>query len=355
MWSPRRVPGWKTNVTLIVLILLIGLYLQFCFSGSKPSTSSKTSTVTETTTTAKKSEPVTQQQETRPEPEPQRPAPQTDLPSISIPIPPAMTTPTVTPEVAPAVPVTPVAMPTVTPVAPVAPVTPVTPITPVPPIVSTQELIQDLGNADIRIAHDSALRLILRDDAVPNLVEAYASGNTTMKIRTMWCLQRMGEPRRLWLNRVLANQVNWRPSLVKAVEDVLNALNGEFSPQPTNLPEVTNDQIIARISELRETLSKREAEYNQLVIDQREMSRELTEAKARVETIARRYHWDNNRQDANLVIQLKGTIKDQERAILQKTKEINSLSEQNKLLSIKIDTLKEIRSPKCLTTPSCYR
>jgi hypothetical protein len=322
-------------VTVVVLIILVGIGLEIYFSKPKPESTKSTVKETTTTTTAgKKSEPVAQQQETRPISEPRRPEPPTDLPSISAPTPPATATPPATP-------------------APVA-----TPVAPVRPVVSNRDLIQDLGSTDVEIAYDSARRLIRRDDATFELTEAFASGDATLKTRTLWCLRRMGEPCRLWLNGVLENPDCWRPSLVTTVKDVLNALNGEFSPQPVNLPpEVTNDQIMAKIAELSEALGKRKIEYDQLMAEQSKLRKELTAAETRAETVARSFHTSHRRSEQDYVIQLKNTIDAWRGIAYVQSGQLSSLSEQIRRLSAEIEALKTrpYPPPAPTITPSCSR
>jgi len=335
-------PRWQTIIRIVLsiwLILFLWLILSTWLGSSSKNEKSTVKETTTTTTTAKKSEP---------EPEPRRPTPPTDLPSTSNPLPPVTATPPVTP-------------------APVATlVTPVI-VAPTTPTVSNQELIRGLRNTDVRVAKASAIWLIARNDAVRDLVEEFASGDAVMKTRTLWCLKLMGESTRRWLNDVLANPRNWSPELTVAAGDVLDSLNGEFSPQPVVLPEVTNEQIRAEITELSEKLGEDRANYDQLLNKHQELRRELTEAKTEATTAARRYlsnsrsnHWSSYRHDANRAVELNATIRTWQGIIYAQSEQLRSLSEQIRRLSEDIEILKTRPTPPPppapLIAPSCrYR
>lgn len=91
------------------------------------------------------------------------------------------------------------------------------------PVVTTAVLLTELMDKDVATdgtAMKAARRLMLRNTAIPELVQAYASGNPEAKKRVAYVLRYMGEPARLWLNGVLTNPDGYTPSILKAVEDL---------------------------------------------------------------------------------------------------------------------------------------
>ena len=96
-----------------------------------------------------------------------------------------------------------------------------TPKATVPAYVQTSDLIADMASNSREAAFDAACRLKRRPEAMKELVEAYASGDSTTKARVAWIINKMGEPARQWVDDVLANPASYRPNLVLTVKEIL--------------------------------------------------------------------------------------------------------------------------------------
>jgi chromosome segregation ATPase len=195
------------------------------------------------------------------------------------------------------------------------------PISPAP-VVPISSLIQDMGSNDVKIAKEAAYRLIRRQDTVLAIVEAYDS-NETMKARALWCLKNMGETTRSWLNKVLSNPEQYRPSLVFAAKNIADELGGNFS-----MPEYKNEEIIAKINELKTSLANKEFEYNQLFTELKKQIKELSEATIRLETSAKIALRTHNRQDAFYVVHFKVYVEELKENVSKLSDKIALLEEE---------------------------
>jgi len=203
------------------------------------------------------------------------------------------------------------------------------PISPVP-LVPISNLVQDMGSNDIRTAKEAAYRLIRRQDTVSALVEAYSSNDKTMKARALWCLKNMGETTRNWLNQVLSNPDQYRPSLVSAAQNIADELGGNFSPPESNATKkaTENEEVLAKINELKANLVSKEAEYSQLLTELKKQAKELSATTVKLETNAKMALRTHNRQDAIYVVQLKAYVEELKENISKLSGKIALLEEE---------------------------
>ncbi len=206
----------------------------------------------------------------------------------------------------------------------------------VPP--STQELILALGDSNGAVAKEAAVQLI-NLAAVSELTDAFATGNSKMKERVLWCLRQMNEPVRVFFSEVRSKPMDFHPRVKVAVEEISTALSGGFYQSTIGpVDEPTENSIEKRVLLLR--LENQLKEERTTLAELR--SKMLQAARnAHTSWVSPGYYWNRQaksitvrRQYAMECISLKTQITETEGVISLLSDEINNLREEIEILSI---------------------